>query len=112
MDFLNKGQQLHYVTGDHRITLMDDKTWVGEISYPGVSAQRVVVERTFVRPEYRGRGLGSQLVAHFVKEAKKHAFTVKLMCPFATLIFGQHPDYQELLLPQDRFEGRKSNGSN
>lgn len=112
MYYLNNGQQLHYVTGDHRITLMDADTWVGEISFPSVSAQRVVVERTFVRPEYRGHGLGSQLVAHFVELVRQKGYTIKLMCPFANLAFGQHPEYQELLLPQDRFEGRKSNGSN
>lgn len=112
MDFLVNGQQLNYVNGDHRITLMDGHKWVGEISFPAVSAQRVVIERTFIRPEYQGRGLGSQLVARFVKQAEQQQLTVKLMCPFARLQFGLHPDYQELLLPKDRFEGRKSNGSN
>lgn len=88
---------------DNRLTMVDNHTWVGEISFPAVSTSRVVLERTFIRPEYQGRGLGSQLVAAFVDYARQHHLTVKLMCPFAKLQFDRHPDYQDVLPEVDRW---------
>ncbi|MGM9891486.1 GNAT family N-acetyltransferase [Limosilactobacillus sp.] len=75
---------------------------IGELSFPAVAANRVVVERVFVNPDFRGQGIANDLVKHFVEYATQQQLTVKLMCPFAKAEFRRHPEYQKLLLPKDR----------
>lgn len=78
---------------------------LGEIVFPAVEpgSDNVVVERTFVSPAARGQGLAAQLVAEFVEYATKQQLHVKLLCPYAKKEFGNHPAYQQLLAPEDRF---------
>lgn len=97
---------MQFVTESHRISAVtDDGQWVGDISFPPVSGyqDRVVAERVFVSPEYRGHGLAATLTEQFVDYARAHHLTVKLMCPYVKNAFRNHPEYQELLLPEDRF---------
>lgn len=75
---------------------------IGEISFPAVSDDRVVVERVFVHPDFQGQGIANELVQHFVEYATEKHLKVKLMCPFAKAEFRKHPEYQKLLLPGDR----------
>ncbi len=97
---------MQYQIEDHRIVASDDsQPFVGEISFPAIEGypDRVVAERVFVHPAYRGQGVGVSLVKRFINYASKQGWTVKLMCPFVTQQFKQHPEYQRLLLPKDRF---------
>ncbi|WP_283576869.1 GNAT family N-acetyltransferase [Limosilactobacillus oris] len=94
---------MQFQVKDHRIIASNPgQPLIGEISFPAVSDDRVVVERVFVHPDYQGQGIAAQLVQHFVDYAKEQHWTVKLMCPYAKAQFKQHPEYQELLLPKDR----------
>lgn len=97
---------MDYKVEEERIVASDEKQpFVGEISFPKVTGvpNRVVVERVFVHPDYRGQGIAAELVSQFVKYATAHKLTVKLMCPYTVKQFGIHPEYQQLLLPEDRF---------
>ena len=97
---------MDYKVEENRIIASDDQQpFVGEISFPKVTGvpDRVVVERVFVHPDYRGQGIAAELVSQFVKYATTHQRTVKLMCPYAVKQFKAHPEYQQLLLPEDRF---------
>lgn len=103
---LNGCDYMNYRVETGRIVASDDhQPFVGEISFPQVTGvpNRVVVERVFVHPDYRGHGIAAELVKRFVKYATAHQLTVKLMCPYAIKQFGMHPEYQQLLLPEDRF---------
>lgn len=97
---------MQYRIEDHRIVASDDyQPFVGEISFPAVDnvPDRVVVERVFVHPDYRGEGIAATLVKRFIDYASEQGWTVKLMCPYAIQQFKLHPEYQRLLLPEDRF---------
>lgn len=97
---------MEYRIEANRIIAFDDQhPFVGEISFPAVQAsdKRVVVERVFVAPAARGQGVAAELVRRFVELATQQNLTVKLMCPYAKRQFGLHPEYQQLLLPEDRF---------
>ena len=97
---------MHLVAAKGKISaLTDDQQWAGEVSFSPVTADsnHVVVERVFVVPEFRHRGLASQLMARFVKLATTEQWTVKIMCPYAKQYFKLHPEAQSVLLPQDRF---------
>lgn len=88
-----------------KISAIDHEKWAGEVSFPFVdqAANRVVVERVFVVPDYRGHGLAAQLMDQFVDYAQQNHLTVKIMCPYAKQYFKSHPEAQSLLLPEDRF---------
>lgn len=97
---------MEYQVEENRIIASDKhQPFVGEISFPKVAGvpKRVVVERVFVHPDYRGQGIAAELVRQFVKYATANQLTVKLMCPYAVKQFRAHPEYQQLLLPEDRF---------
>lgn len=97
---------MQITTEAERLTAHDtDGTLIGQIDYPFVDeeAKRVVLERVFVNPDYRGQGVAGQLMAAFVDYADQAGLTVKLMCPYAKQSFAKHPEYQRLLLPEDRF---------
>lgn len=96
---------MQYQIEDHRIVASDGQQFVGEISFPAVQgySDRVVAERVFVHPDFRGQGVAVSLVKRFIDYVTDQGWTVKLMCPFVTQQFKQHPEYQHLLLPEDRF---------
>lgn len=87
------------------VALSNDNQFMGELSFPAVQNYhgRVVIERVFVAPDARGKGIAAELVRRFVQVATERKLTVKLMCPYAIKQFGLHPEYQQLLLPEDRF---------
>ena len=94
---------MNFVVDHHRLTVTDNGTWVGELSFPALSDQKVVLERTFVAPAYQGQGIGSLLVAQFVAYAKQHHLVVKLMCPFAKQEFDRIRAYPVVLPQSDRW---------
>ncbi|WP_076460713.1 GNAT family N-acetyltransferase [Limosilactobacillus caccae] len=97
---------MQYRIDGQRIVAFDDhEPFAGEISFPAVAGteNRVVVERVFVHPDYRGQGIAGELVRRFVEYATEQQYTVKLMCPYAVRQFKLHPEYQQLLAPADRF---------
>ena len=92
------------VDGNRIIAQDKSHPLIGEITFPPLSDGRVVVERVFVNPDFRWQGIAGKLVKEFVKYAKEQDLTVKLMCPYAKVAFQKHPEYQELLLPEDRID--------
>ena len=79
---------MQYRIEDHRIVAYDtNHPFVGELTFPAVPDEnkRVVLEHVFVDPKFRGQGIAQALVQHFVDYATKQDYTVKLMCPFASL---------------------------
>lgn len=90
----------------HRITATSAGQWAGEIAFPAVPGREghVVIERTFVCPQFRHQGLGAKLVRQAVALAKQEHWTVKLMCPFAKMEFSRHHDYNDCLLAADRLD--------
>ena len=79
-------------------------TLIGQIDYPFVdaAAKRVVLERGFVNPAYRGQVIAGKLMAAFVDYADQAGLTVKLMCPYAKMSFQKHPEYRRLLAPEEQ----------
>ncbi|KRL28518.1 hypothetical protein FD27_GL000033 [Limosilactobacillus frumenti DSM 13145] len=95
----------YQVQNQRIVASTNDNPFVGELSFPKITgvAKRVVLERVFVHPDYRGQGIAAELVKRFVQLAEQQGLTVKLMCPFAKQQFKIHPEYQHVLLPEDRF---------
>ncbi|MDO4856196.1 MAG: GNAT family N-acetyltransferase [Limosilactobacillus gorillae] len=97
---------MHYKFENNVLTVTTDEgEYVGELDYPAIPdhENRYAIERVFITSTYRGTGVASELVRTFVDHAKKEGWTIKLMCPYALSQFKRHPEYQKVLLPEDRF---------
>lgn len=77
----------------------DDGKWMGEIACPFVDEQqkKVVVERVFVVPDYRGQGLAAKLMQAFVDHARQENWQVGVMCPYAKKWFTLHTEAHDVL---------------
>ncbi|MCV3754740.1 N-acetyltransferase [Limosilactobacillus fermentum] len=97
---------MHYKYEKNVLTVTKDQSeYVGELDYPAIPDydNRYAIERVFVASTYRGTGVASDLVKTFVEHAKEEGWVLKLMCPYAVAQFKRHPEYQKVLLPEDRF---------
>ncbi len=52
---------------------------------------------TEIRPEYEGRGLGSELVRGVLDDARSRGLKVLPYCPFVRRWMGKHTEYQDLV---------------
>ena len=97
---------MHYKYEKNVLTVTNDQgEYVGELDYPAIPDydNRYAIERVFVASTYRGTGVASDLVKTFVEHAKEEGWVLKLLCPYAVAQFKRHPEYQKVLLPEDRF---------
>ena len=58
---------------------------------------RMAIPHTEVRPEYEGRGLGSQLARFVLDDARRRGLRVVPQCPFIETYLARHPEYADLV---------------
>jgi predicted GNAT family acetyltransferase len=63
----------------------------------------VALDHTEVDDRFEGRGLGSQLVAYALDDARERGLGVLPFCPFVSEYMRRHREYAELV-PTDRRE--------
>jgi predicted GNAT family acetyltransferase len=61
------------------------------------SAGRVVLTHTIVEPEYRGRGVGSQLVRATLELLRDERMKITNYCSFVDHFIDAHPDFRVLI---------------
>lgn len=66
--------------------------------------QRVTLSHTIVEPEYRGRGIATQLVKHALDDLRAQHLTLTNYCTFVADYIADHPEYKKLV--DSRFPGR------
>ena len=62
----------------------------------------VTFVHTEVLPGNEGRGLGSQLARHVLDDSRKQGLKVSARCSFIAKFIEEHPEYQDLLVGQNR----------
>jgi predicted GNAT family acetyltransferase len=77
--------------------LVDGKE-VGTMVYE-LKGTMVVISHTVIEPEYRGRGIGSELVRHGLDDIRERGMTVSNFCGFVATFIENHPEYEDLLDP-------------
>ncbi len=56
----------------------------------------MVIDRTYVPPKARGRGVALQLVERAVDDARKAGRKVVPECSYAAAVFGRRPEWKPL----------------
>jgi len=69
-----------------------------------LEANCIVFTHTVVPSQYEGRGIGSALIRHALKSARKRGLKVIPRCPFFAAYIRKHPEEQDLLAPAGRRE--------
>jgi hypothetical protein len=69
---------------------------VGIIVYER-EGQRIVFRHTIVEPEFRGRGIGTELVRGALDDVRARGMTLTNYCGFVSGFMGAHPEYADLV---------------
>ncbi|WP_078806520.1 GNAT family N-acetyltransferase [Pilibacter termitis] len=82
---------------DEQITLVNDEgNEVGEITW-ALAGTVMIVDHTFVDPEYRQDNFAKELVRQLVEYARKEEYEVLPLCPYARTQFEKNAEYQDVL---------------
>lgn len=74
----------------------DGKTAFSEYKLSGGT---ITFMHTEVPPEFRGKGIGSQLVRGELEAARARRLKVIARCPFVSRYIQEHAEFQDLLAP-------------
>lgn len=81
---------------------------LAEVTFPDCGDDRVIIERTFVAPEFRGQNIASQLMQAAYEEIRSQCRKALLRCPYAIKWFDRHTEARDILVVNQ--PGRKVSG--
>ena len=94
--------QLANDVGAHRYRLLRNGQELGFAEYDPVGERAVLIKHTEIKPEFEGKGYGSELVRGMLEDVRQQGKTVIPICPYALNFFRRHPEYIELVQPDMR----------
>jgi uncharacterized protein len=77
---------------------IDDKV-VGVVVYKRIGG-RVVIRHTVIEPEFRGSGLGTQLVRTVLDDLRDRGDKLTNYCGFVADFIAEHPEYHSVVDPE------------
>ena len=75
--------------------VIDDQV-VGVVVYKRIGG-RVVIRHTVIEPEFRGKGLGVQLVRTVLDDLRKRGDKVTNYCGFVADFIAENPEYNDVV---------------
>jgi predicted GNAT family acetyltransferase len=70
---------------------------LAEMTFSRAGEHILIIDHTDVPDALRGRGVGNQLVARAVGDARAAGIKIFPLCPFAASQFRRHPEYHDVL---------------
>src|SRR5690554_1496881 len=78
--------------------LAEDKgTTAGKMTFSIPSSDFIIIDHTEVEQEFKGQGVGKQMLDHLVEMAREKEIKILPLCPFASAMFKKHKDIQDVL---------------
>jgi uncharacterized protein len=90
-----------------RYELRADGRLAGHLVYEADGTRRTLIH-TEIDPAFEGHGLGSQLAAAALDDARQRGFSVVPLCPFVTAYLRQH--HEELDVVEEPYRSRLGAG--
>jgi Predicted acetyltransferase len=87
---------LKIVLEDSRYVLLENTEEVGEITWSNAGEDLIIVDHTFVEPQFRGQGWAEKLVAASVDYARENNKKIIPLCPFAKKEFNEKNEYLDV----------------
>lgn len=75
----------------------DDGKKAGEMTFSKASDHFIIIDHTDVNPDYRGQGVGEQLLNKIVDWAREENIEIMPLCPFANAAFKKNEAIQDVL---------------
>jgi predicted GNAT family acetyltransferase len=82
--------------GANRYVIDADAERVGLLSYR-IDGDQIALVHTEIQSAVARRGLGSELVAFALNDARSRGLSVLPRCPFVRAYIKQHPEYRDLV---------------
>ncbi len=76
--------------------VFDEGVKIGEVTW-SIGGKILIIEHTFVSPDYRGQGIAEELVFNAVAKARREGYKIMPLCPFAKKEFEQKSEYGDVL---------------
>lgn len=75
----------------------DNEKTAGKMTYSQAGTNKIIIDHTEVHPEFKGKGVGKELVYAAVAYAREHDIKIMPLCPFAKATFDKNTDIQDVL---------------
>lgn len=69
----------------------------GAMTYSIANKELIIIDHTEVEPEFKGKGVGKQLLYSIVQMARNKEIKILPLCPFANAMFQKNEDIQDVL---------------
>jgi predicted GNAT family acetyltransferase len=67
-----------------------------ELTYSRSSPTLIIADHTGVPDAFRGQGIGRQLAARMVEDARKEGVKIFVLCPFVNAERKKHPEWADV----------------
>lgn len=78
-------------------SLLDGETVAGEMTYTWAGENMLIIDATDVNENYRGQGVGRQLLDALVSFVREKDVKVIPLCPYAKSVFDKDPSIGDVL---------------
>lgn len=69
----------------------------GIMTYTWAGSTKFIIDHTEVNPDFKGKGVGQQMVMKAVAYARANHVKIMPLCPFAKSVFDKNPDIADVL---------------
>ena len=76
---------------------MDGENTAGELSYTSRNGDRIIINHTEVKPQYRGQDVGKNMVLKAVEYARENELKIVPACSFAKAMFERSAELRDVL---------------
>ncbi|WP_436872098.1 GNAT family N-acetyltransferase [Acinetobacter haemolyticus] len=77
--------------------LLDGEVIAGEMAYTWAGEEMLIIDHTDVNENFRGQGVGRQLLDALVEFVRQRQVKVIPLCPFAKSVFDKDPSICDVL---------------
>jgi len=89
-------QQINNETKGFFKAVADEKE-AGRMTYSWAGSDKFIIDHTEVNPDFKGQGVGNQMVDVAVAYARTNGLKIIPLCPFAKSVFDKRADYRDVL---------------
>lgn len=91
---------MEYKFFGQKIAYMDGDTELAAATFPLVEGREnlININSTYVDDSLQGQGVGGTMMIKIVELASENGWKILPTCPFATVWFKNHKDYQDVLV--------------
>lgn len=76
---------------------VEEDTAAGKMTYAWAGSNKIIIDHTEVNPDFKGKGIGNQMLMAAVDYARKNKLKIVPLCPFAKSVFDKTEDIRDVL---------------